>query len=111
VGAWGCGRCTRCRARPETRREDPTSACRWYRGRHPAGVLLRTALRVQRPDDVLGDPTELIEVPAPAARGRLRADHTTAPLQEAAAGYGWLAAVDITGRAAVVPIDSYTPHP
>jgi alcohol dehydrogenase, propanol-preferring len=57
-----------------------------------------------------GNRSELIEVLDLAARGRLQADLTTFPLEEAAAVYGRLAAQDITGRAVITPFDTYTPQ-
>ena len=44
-----------------------------------------------------------------AARGLLRPEVTTFPLEDAAAVYARLAAGDISGRAVVVPFTDYDP--
>jgi propanol-preferring alcohol dehydrogenase len=56
-----------------------------------------------------GNRAELVEVLDLAARGLLRPQVTTFPLEEATAVYADLAAGDIDGRAVVVPFTEYEP--
>jgi propanol-preferring alcohol dehydrogenase len=56
-----------------------------------------------------GNRGELVEVLDLAARGLLRPEITTFPLDEATAVYAGLAAGDIAGRAVVVPFTAYDP--
>ena len=56
-----------------------------------------------------GNRAELVEVLDLAARGLLRPEITTFPLEEAAAVYARLATGDISGRAVVVPFTDYDP--
>jgi len=58
-----------------------------------------------------GNRAELVEVLDLAARGRIQAEITTFPLEEAAAAYAGLAAGELTGRAVVVPFTEHTPRP
>ena len=56
-----------------------------------------------------GNRAELVEVLDLAARGLLRPEITTFPLEEAAAVYAALAAGNVAGRAVVVPFTDYDP--
>jgi propanol-preferring alcohol dehydrogenase len=56
-----------------------------------------------------GNRFELVEVLDLAARGLLRPEVTTFPLEEAVAAYKQLAAGELAGRAVVVPFAAYTP--